>query len=798
MPSEGQSLTIDEQRNSAPSEKRSSLAPLKYASVAPASSRKRRNSRRSSSNATSKSRTHVLQPGAVADGLGFGFDSSFDKLAPHSSSFDRSFSNGHSQHVNLDVPLSPKQLAQYDLESLEHLPNDVRRRPERSLSSSSNASAVSAVSSSHVPTPSGANAGSAGPSPAFFAKFLLDSGRAMNARYNVMDSMNEKDPVKSEQSPNLRIQISHGSMNRARTVQAILALKYVSLGRSQRVPDGELIKYPGVEGVYNPLQVIRNREVRAKYHEYPPPLSYANLPLPCNAFSSHNAPGMRPWKMVWAVDLNEMVNDIPWRKAHWHELRHPNGGFWFPLKVLHQSSSASSSSEIALNHDSRKLDHGRLHDKLWAASDAGGPAEYNEPHANLSAAAPVGSRSSIGFRKHLKEKAKKIYHSNSDHDSSSNDNFKSSESLMRSKRPFAHHYRNHSRGRQSQSDFDDLVNLLPSYSQLQKDSKSSSKDETANININMNNNNRAGPPIITINDALENSNEKDQSASAHIEDTSAQAPPADATSKGRLGDVSFTPLHLRRNSEQSSVRSLSLEDQPEQQGQQSPPKTPKTPKMPMTPVALAKSTPLEQQREPRIEDLRLASVCTGQVYLDQLVRVNENFLTNFFPQLAESSSNHMDSIMEKEISLLLHSILQINDFQIPSYERFFGGFLDECKSVMHVINDNYVVRIDNLLSATDRSIGELNTSLALDLRKVNEQLDRLNLSLFGNIVTEALNERRNAVNISDGEDYKMLYYFLENAIVVLLRLAWVVVNIYKLFAGIVKLLWRVVTLFFGL
>ena len=104
--------------------------------------------------------------------------------------------------------------------------------------------------------------------------------------------------------------------------------------------------------------------------------------------------------------------------------------------------------------------------------------------------------------------------------------------------------------------------------------------------------------------------------------------------------------------------------------------------------------------------------------------------------------------------------------------------MEEIKSVIHMVNDVYSVKIDTLLSSSDRSISEINASLSLDLRKITEKLDQLDFSLNKNIFKKAiLKEKVNSHNV--GLIYKILYSCLENIIVVLLRVIWIVVNIYK-------------------
>lgn len=84
--------------------------------------------------------------------------------------------------------------------------------------------------------------------------------------------------------------------------------------------------HDGVEGVYNPLQVIRNRKLRKKYHEMPPrELSFQKAPvIAIKQFSKRPSK-----KMPWFLDLGERSSDLTWRTSHWDELVDPNGNLWF-------------------------------------------------------------------------------------------------------------------------------------------------------------------------------------------------------------------------------------------------------------------------------------------------------------------------------------------------------------------------------------------------------------------------------------------------------------------------------------
>lgn len=87
-----------------------------------------------------------------------------------------------------------------------------------------------------------------------------------------------------------------------------------------------------VGGCWNPLQIMRNRRLRAAARESvrewivkeDAPPAWMQLRLASRTFSRHPKP-----RNIWQVDLYEIAGDIRWREAHWGELRAPGGEQWF-------------------------------------------------------------------------------------------------------------------------------------------------------------------------------------------------------------------------------------------------------------------------------------------------------------------------------------------------------------------------------------------------------------------------------------------------------------------------------------
>lgn len=583
------------------------------------------------------------------------------------------------------------------------------------------------------------------------AAVLLDSGKMIHSKFNVVDALGN---TENGRPGTEKLKVSRAARNRTESVKAVLTLKYHWSQRSMETPpDG--VAHAGVEGVYNPLQVIRNRAVRAKYHE-PPPLAFRSLPLACNAFSSHNLhgkPGHRPWKLLWGVELNELVNDLLWRAAHWGELRNSKGELWFPQEAV------KPAGEIDHNPTKRS----RMHDALFIDKESDDLEDIN------MLLIPIESTrgSKVSLTKNLK---RRLYGSStggaltSDSDSpeaaiADGNRNKSFESL--SKVRIGRLIR---RGSQVDEDADQNVIVeLDDPAELKGISSHVEDAQKSQSSLHP-------PPVIVI------SNE-DQGPEMPNSEEAKEISDGEETMPKMLQDVLFSPLHLRGNSYQADI---SADGSFVENGKE---------------IGKEVSKDTEEAGPPAvdIEAQKIGDLGRELNYADKIILLNQNFLTGICPATIGAIKSDCDRILQEEFGLLFRALININESHLPAYENFYTGFANESKSLIHMANDNYAVQIDNLLSATDRSIGEINTSLSMDLRKVNEQLDKLNRSLFGSIVIEKLRSHDHSP-FTNGSGYKTLYFVLENTIVIILWLVWIVVNIYKAFAFVVKILWRILTL----
>lgn len=508
-----------------------------------------------------------------------------------------------------------------------------------------------------------------------------------------------------------KLAASASTLARADKVRTMLGLKYLYIHRVYEWSEPpHLATYPGVEGLYNPLQILRNRKIRAKYKEYPRQLAYRLLPLPCNAFSSHST-SRKNWKMLWSIDLNELLSDNGWRQDHWHELRNPKGELWFP------NSSSSSSTRAP---SGRSKGRSRMHDKLFEydMSDSskdpkslqGNTSFTDEDSKHLFLITPARSlhRRRNQIKKQVRRGARKIY-------------LGSSPSMS-----------------ELGSDIEDLD---------EEDSQDLNKQFFKRLTL---------PPTNQV-----------------------EVDPLDTS------PVQKFVLPLIMVELDNEVKKVSIK--------------------PLVRV-LTETDELTQNSDNDVETTRLTAedleacdndICTtGSKFshIQAVVNLKLYYMTTLYPELVGRLSGQIQRIIEDDITRLNESTVEIHDNILPTYEMLYNGFNDEIKSVLHQINETHSVRIDNLLSTSDRLIGEVNTSVSHELRKVNDKIDRLNYSFFGGITNGGL-RNPDIISMSDSGNKQFLYSVLENTIVITLRIIWVIANILRAGLFIINLLWRAVRLF---
>lgn len=582
------------------------------------------------------------------------------------------------------------------------------------------------------------------------AAHFLNSARSLSHRYNVVDAIQGSDAAVFDPNATQRAQhihVSRATRSRAAVVKAWFELKQQWIERELEPDDAEHEPHPGVAGVYNPLQIIRNRQVRIKFHEQPPATLFQNLPLACNAFSSKNVPGQKMRRMTWGVDLHEFVNDYTWRQRRWSEFVNPQGELWFPQSPAPGSLISSEQNSCS---QSTPVQPKRLHDRLWNESETESDRRYDSD-VNVNFVPIKATRKDNGLRQKFKDKAKRrLYGSSNSSDLEVVDTTKPARSFDALPK-----FRTSRMLHGLPKDEDAVYQFSLNASEEQQSQTPEKEPEVPLININ-NASQDFSVPRLSVTDVESNGMEASKAMDAmdlEDDDIPEEVDPS-------IKNVNFNRVHIPL-------------EQPTENGTKL-------------------GAPVTEQYY--FEQQMLAELGRKGSYLESVIFLNSNYLNSIHPRIVDSIKSCTDRIVNNDLNRVLHTVVKLNDNHLPAQEALYSSFLTETRGLIHVANDNCAVRIDNLLSATDRAYGEINTSLLMDLRKTNEQLDRLNQLLFGG-PANSLQNRENAI-FSDGGNYRALYFLLENSIVISLRVVWIVVNIANIFVQILRIIWRMLTFIF--
>lgn len=586
---------------------------------------------------------------------------------------------------------------------------------------------------------------------------MLDTRKALRSDYHIVEDEGDDSHLRDggAAEPASAVRISLATRARAEKVRSMLGLHYLFIQRcyerTMAYSRGDIVNtHPGVDGVYNPLQTIRNRALRAKYREFPKPMSIKTIPLASNVFSLHSLRldtrhrrhlyhADKHWKMIWAVELQEEFGDFAWQHLHWHELVKLNGELWFP---------PADPSTITGKHVRR-----RLHDRLFNADDEKGSSNDSKHLA----ASWLQSTSAVEA---------------SDGDDNGRSGDASSVDEVRAysiKRVHARKRRRSVRG--SKSSEGDSAALSQSlalakgsiFKRLYRHSISSDSEGLSEVELASN----AAMPEGQV-------TEPDDKPS--VEELEVLQDPNEALEEPGLLDTDSNSVEV------VNVNDLAIKplDRPhndiDEDGE--------TAANPEKGIASA-CLPIDEA---------ISDIVPHTKLLRALFLVRSHYFVSVLPQLLHRHCREVNALAMVDIPRLVEVTIKVNDDLLPAYESIYSGLLEEISTLVHEINTDYSIRIDNLLSNSDRLIGEINTSILMELRKFSEHIDRLNSSMFGSRFTIERNDHKDQVLRMNDSSNKLLYCFIENAIIVLLRVIWIVVNVYKFFRACVLMVWRVVRL----
>lgn len=182
--------------------------------------------------------------------------------------------------------------------------------------------------------------------------------------------------------------VSKATVQRAERVKAMMNLYYFAMFQCQKLTDPS---HNSVAGIYNPLQIIRNRKVKKRYQVHQENLSLRVLPYASTAFSQRKDSKKFPWE----IELHEVSREYIWRAQHMNELLDPRGELWYPpndeKNLRHKHRHRFSGHH---RHRSGE-DHGKrseaeeenetvnnIHDKLFDVQSDDGNEDGSDPITN--------------------------------------------------------------------------------------------------------------------------------------------------------------------------------------------------------------------------------------------------------------------------------------------------------------------------------------------------------------------------------------------------------------------------------
>lgn len=592
---------------------------------------------------------------------------------------------------------------------------------------------------------------------------LLDMKTNMKVDHNIVDPAENlpSDQRNNRDNAMQSVVVSRSTYLRAEKVKSMLAIKYLLLQRTLDWANAndDINPHRHVEGVYNPLQIIRNRRIRAKYKEYPRPLSFKELPLASNVFSKY-ALRDQTYRMLWSIDLTELIGDSIWRTYHWDELKNPHGKPWFPPEksTIDGASAGSSENLLRLNK--------KLYDKIFRPEEES--VQQNTQPSALSVDdlfKPIRSKSSSPVRERIRDKIN-IKKKKKKHGESTSDVEK--EEVQK-----------HSTSKNS--------SVTPPAIMLERFDQESSIDP-----------NTIAPPTIVVNPETPVQIMERSRSSSFLD----------------INDVTIKPLEKDKDNEKVKIKeieeaktddSFEVDDEKDatkidvtEDDEDSDEETLNLLNAESVEKSVSQSL-LEPIRMQELEEVaQIRSIMESLALIRKVANIRLHYYYAVYPHLANSVTTRITNIINNEIFSVQEKSKKISTQDLPAQERMYITFLDQIQDMLHMINDKYSIRVDSLLSTSDRSIGELNTSVSLEVRKVNERLDKLHNQLLGRSIRDSFGVESLRVNYRESGGYQILYTILENSIVIILRLIWVLVNIYKALFYVVSAFWAIIRFIAGI
>ncbi|GMM44087.1 hypothetical protein DAPK24_006620 [Pichia kluyveri] len=196
------------------------------------------------------------------------------------------------------------------------------------------------------------------------------------------EPINEGYQLMNERYPTLSVKEYNKIFKRAQTVKSYLNTYYEYIEKYEEIRHpNESNKttsiYEGVDGVWNPLQIMRNRRLRLHRGEkLKKEGDWRKVRITRRVFSKHEKS-----RLIWQVGLHEIIGDLEWREGKWNDLRGKDGKRIFKKDKGKDKDKNELRKVLKLSIGEQPIK--KIHDKLFKDDDEEEEGkEGNENHHN--------------------------------------------------------------------------------------------------------------------------------------------------------------------------------------------------------------------------------------------------------------------------------------------------------------------------------------------------------------------------------------------------------------------------------
>ncbi|KAI0462993.1 hypothetical protein LJB42_003798 [Komagataella kurtzmanii] len=529
-------------------------------------------------------------------------------------------------------------------------------------------------------------------------------------------------------------------LERSKRVKLMFSLFYWNLERNLEIHmplenNPNKSQLPGIDGVFNPLQTIRNRSIRRKQHYKIQDLGFKALPLPSQAFSrkgkKHKSGNKSTRYFKWEIPLKELIIDMNWKLENWHLLIDPSGELWF---------------------EHSELPDGRLHHRL----------HYKRPH----------------LRNH--KRYKQLFE---DYKEDLDDDLADPFNLSLDKV-----HTNGSVSMLTTGSYDDSDSIRTTRTNDELKKKTSELEKSASDTASSYMPSRLAkmpgrffkkkqqPNVAVANATYPDTSPSFDSESTHQPEPYYAELPKVVIEEASIGDeaprsdfgsyswnrTKFEPLKVGSEEDLQTSSSTSMIERHFTNVDEKKDSTVSL-EQHFSSDSLPRRTSLVDDQEEQI-----LKTCYQRLRkMDILIVLGEVHMSHKASSLTQFIQTRADQLQEKTVNLNT-SFCRLENVELKEYDDKFHPIYQKAIEYRNFVDNDYFSKLDQMMALSDRMIGEINTSVTLDIRKLNDRIDKLNQST-SLMATKSRFDLR-----------KIGYKLLENLIVLLFWLIWVIVSAYRI------------------